>query len=85
MAVRKNPGRPLERVLGARIRQIAHDKDIRLSHIADRADVSRSVMWELLGGKMSPTLDLVQRLAEVLEVDPIELLTARAPATKRKR
>lgn len=59
-----------------------------MSHVADRAGIARSHLWAILNAERSATLTLVQRLAEVLEVDPLELLTgdaARLPAARGRR
>lgn len=44
--MRKNPVRRLERILARRIREVAATKEIPLSHVADRAGLSRSLLWE---------------------------------------
>lgn len=46
-----------------------------LSHVADRAGIARSHVWALLRAERSATLAMVQRLADVLKVDPLALLT----------
>jgi transcriptional regulator with XRE-family HTH domain len=81
-------GERLERVLGRRLRTIAQAKGLPLSHVADRAGVARSYLWRLLAGGSSATLAAVQRLAEVLDVAPLALLSddegATTPATPRR-
>jgi transcriptional regulator with XRE-family HTH domain len=67
----------LEKLLARRLREVAQDKGLPLSHVADRAGMSRSYFWLLLDARSSATLDAVQRLAEVFGVDPIALLTGR--------
>jgi transcriptional regulator with XRE-family HTH domain len=74
----------LERVLARRIRELADARDIPVSHIADRALIARSHMWAVLNAERSATLALVQRLAEVLDIDPLELLRGE-PARIRAR
>lgn len=51
-----------------------------LSHVADHAGIARSHIWALLRAERSATLAMVQRLAEVLAVEPLALLT---PARRR--
>lgn len=65
----------LEETLARRLKELAQAKGLPLSHLADRAGVSRSYLWLLLAGRSSATLATVQRLAEVLEADPLELLS----------
>jgi transcriptional regulator with XRE-family HTH domain len=64
-------------MLAQRLRDIAGEKQIPLSHVADRCGLARSYLWRLLAAKSSATLSVVERLAEVLGVEPIELLTPR--------
>lgn len=65
----------LEKILAHRLREVARDKGMALSHVADRAGMSRSYFWLLLDARSSATLDAVQRIAEVLGVNPVALLT----------
>src|SRR5690606_20708785 len=71
---RSNPVGPLEGVLIGKVREVAEAKGMPMSHVSARAGISRSSMWEVMNGRASPTLDWVQRVAEVLDVDPLELL-----------
>lgn len=64
----------LEETLARRLRELARTKHVALSHVADRAGVSRSYFWLLLDGENSATLAVVQRIAEALEVEPLSLL-----------
>lgn len=82
----KHPDRRLERVLARRIRELAGARALPMSHVADQAGIARSHIWAVLNAERSATLALVQRLADVLAVDPLELLKgepARLPATRR--
>jgi transcriptional regulator with XRE-family HTH domain len=74
----------LEKVLARRLREVAKQKGVALSHVADRADLARSYFWLLLNGKSSATLDAVQRIAEALDVEPLRLLSGQAEATATK-
>jgi transcriptional regulator with XRE-family HTH domain len=64
----------LEVVLAKRLRELAALHDIPLSHVADRAGIARSYFWTLLDAESSATLEMVQRIAAVLQEDPIDLL-----------
>lgn len=70
----------LEQVLARRIREVAKAKGLALSHLADRAGIARSYLWLLLDGESSATLETIQRLADVLDVEALELLR---PATSQ--
>lgn len=65
----------LEDVLGRRLREVAAQRKLPLSHVADRAGIARSHFWLVLDGEVSTSLAVVQKLAEVLGVRPTELLT----------
>lgn len=60
--------------IAARIREIAERRQLPLTKLADQAEVSRTHLWAVLGGRRAPTSDVLTRLANVLRVDPIELL-----------
>lgn len=67
----------LEETLAQRVREVAEARGVPLSHVADRAGIARSHLWNVLAATSSATLDLVQRLADVLTVEPTDLLTPR--------
>ncbi|WP_438002680.1 helix-turn-helix transcriptional regulator [Sorangium sp. So ce321] len=60
-----------QRVTG-RIREIAAERKIPVTHLPDRAAVSRAHFWDVLAGKKSPTLQWLGRIAEALGVDAAE-------------
>lgn len=64
----------LAETFACQVRAVARDREIPLSHVADRAGVARSHLWAVLKLERSPTLGLVERLAEALSVEPISLL-----------
>ncbi len=74
----------LNEVLAKRLRQLAEEKGLPLSHVADRAGMAHSFFWKLLAAESSATLTSVERLAEVLDVDPLELLTEGAGAAGKR-
>lgn len=83
--MRKNPVRRLERILARRVREVAAAKEIPVSHLADRAGVSRSLLWEIFAQTASVSLATVQKLAEALGLDdPLDLLRG-TPAPPRRR
>ena len=67
----------LHRRLAANIRGIAQERQIALTHLPDRAGVTRSHFWAVLRGEKSPTLRWLERLAKALNVDAAELLARR--------
>ncbi len=56
----------LQRRLVARIRALAKQKRIPLSHIPDRAGIGRSHFFAVMRFAASPTLKWVEKVAEVL-------------------
>lgn len=56
-----------------------------VSHVADRAGVSRSLIWEVFAQTASVSLETVQRLADALGLaDPLELLRGDPAPVKRR-
>lgn len=60
--------------LAAQIRARAEAQGIPLSHVADRAGVGRAHLYGVLAGRSSPSLTWIVKIAEVLGVEPAELL-----------
>jgi len=75
--------RRLEETLAARLRELAKERGLPISHVADRCGLAHSYFWQLLTAKASATLAVIQRLAEALDVDPLVLLTASRSVTVR--
>lgn len=71
---------PLRTILARRLREVAAERGVALTHVADRAGIGRSHMWRLLNAEASPTLDAVEKIADALDIDPLALL-APAPQT----
>jgi len=75
----------LRAVLARRLRAVAAEQGIALTHVADRAGIGRSHMWRLLNGEASATLDAVDKLAAALNVAAVELLDDVPKRTGRQR
>ncbi|MCB9715085.1 MAG: helix-turn-helix transcriptional regulator [Myxococcales bacterium] len=60
--------------LAIRIRELAKRRKLRLIDLADQAGVSRGYLWAVLAGENAATIDYLCRIANVLQVDPHELL-----------
>jgi transcriptional regulator with XRE-family HTH domain len=65
---------PLHRRVAARIRALAAARGLPLSHVADRAGVSRGHFTRVVNRRASPTLAYLVRIARALGVDPLELV-----------
>jgi transcriptional regulator with XRE-family HTH domain len=57
-----------------RIRELAGERGMALSHLADRAGVGRTQLGYVLRGRKSPTLSWLVKIAAALDVDISELL-----------
>jgi transcriptional regulator with XRE-family HTH domain len=64
----------LHRRLVRQIKAQAKKRKIALTHIPDRAGVSRSQFWDVLAGNKSPTLRWLGKVADALGVDAALLL-----------
>jgi len=68
----------LHRRVVTRIREVAEERGIPLTHLPDRAGVARSHFWDVLAGRKSPTLVWLAKIATALEVDAGVLVVQRA-------
>jgi len=67
-----------------RIRDLCARRKLSLNQLADRAEVTRSLFYDVLGGKRAATTDTLTKLAIALGVDPMELLRAPRGQAKTK-
>jgi transcriptional regulator with XRE-family HTH domain len=67
----------LHRRVVTRIREVAEERGIPLTHLPDRAGVARSHFWDVLAGRKSPTLVWLAKIAAALDVDAGVLVAAR--------
>ncbi len=67
-------GDQLRKVLAANIRRTAEKRQLALNHLADRAMVSRSQLYDVLAGNKAPSIDWIAKISEPLGVEPWELL-----------
>ena len=61
-------------MLAQRIREIAAEKGVPLSHIPDRAGVARSHFYTVLGERGAATVDWIEQIAAALGCEPSDLL-----------
>lgn len=74
--------RDLRQAFAANLRRLRHARRISQEDLAYTADVNRSYLSKLEKGASYPGLEVIAKLANVLEVDPAELL--KIPRTMRK-
>lgn len=71
---------------GARIRKIRRDRGWTLEETGKRTGLARSTLSKIETGQMSPTFDVIQKLARGLETDVADLFKpARQPAAIGRR
>jgi transcriptional regulator with XRE-family HTH domain len=71
-------------VFAANLRRLRHEKGISQETLANTADINRTYISKLEKGTSSPGLEVVVKLAEVLEVEPATLLTRHTIRTRKR-
>jgi transcriptional regulator with XRE-family HTH domain len=69
--------RDLRDTFAANLRRLRHAKGISQEDLAHEAGINRSYMSKLEKGASYPGLEIIAKLATVLEVEPAELITVR--------
>jgi transcriptional regulator with XRE-family HTH domain len=73
----------LRQAFAANLRRLRHAKGISQEDLAYSAEVNRSYLSKLEKGVSYPGLEIIAKLANVLGVEPGELL--KVPAPRRRR
>lgn len=73
----------LREVFATNLRRLRHAKGLSQDDLAYEAEVSRSYLSQLEKGAFYVSIKIVGKLADVLQVDPGELL--KLPAAKSER
>jgi transcriptional regulator with XRE-family HTH domain len=73
----------LRKVFAANVRRLRHARGLSQDDLAYEAEISRSYLSQLEKGVFYASLNIVGKLAAVLDVEPAELL--RLPSTRRIR
>ena len=73
----------LRQIFAVNLRRLRHTKGLSQEDLAYEADVNRTYMSKLEKGASYPGLEIIGKLADVLEVEPAELL--RLPTKRRAR
>lgn len=68
----------VQRQLALNVRAFARARGIALNHLADRADVSRSQLYDVLAERKGATVDWLARIATALGVSPWQLIAPRS-------
>lgn len=77
----------LRAVFADNVRELAHERGLTLTAVADFAGISRAQLFVLMQGKRGGSFATLASVAAVLKVDPWELLRPRTstPAKKLSR
>jgi transcriptional regulator with XRE-family HTH domain len=73
----------LRQVFAANLRRLRHAKGLSQEELAYQADVNRTYMSKVETGATWVGLEIIGRIAEVLEIEPAELL--KLPTKRRPR
>jgi transcriptional regulator with XRE-family HTH domain len=63
----------LRGVVAKNLRRLRHERGVSQEDLADRADINRNYVGMLEREEHAATIDILEKLADVLAVDPIEL------------
>ncbi|MFA7504685.1 MAG: helix-turn-helix transcriptional regulator [Burkholderiaceae bacterium] len=62
----------LREIVATNLRQLRHARGLSQEELADRAGVNRNYIGMLEREQNAATVDMLERIAAILEVDPIE-------------
>ena len=62
----------LREIVATNLRRLRHAKSMSQEELADRAGINRNYVGMLEREQHSATVDMLEKLAEVLEADPVE-------------
>ena len=68
----------LREIVAGNLRRLRHAKGISQEELADRAGIDRNYVGKLEREENAATVDMLEKLAPVLGVDPAELLQRQA-------
>jgi transcriptional regulator with XRE-family HTH domain len=64
---------------GINVRRVRLERGMTLEVLAEEVGLAYSYVGEIERGRRNPTLDVVERVAAVLKIEPLELLGGPAP------
>jgi transcriptional regulator with XRE-family HTH domain len=62
----------LREIVATNLRRLRHAKSMSQEELADRAGINRNYVGMLEREQHSATVDMLEKLAEVLQADPVE-------------
>jgi len=66
----------LRKRVARNLRMLRHAKGLSQEELADRANINRNYVGMLEREEHAATVDMLEKLADVLEVDPIEFFVS---------
>jgi transcriptional regulator with XRE-family HTH domain len=75
----------LRQVFAANLRRLRHERGISQENLAYEADVNRTYISKLEKGVSFAGLEIIGKLAIVLEIEPAELLKLPTARSKRRK
>lgn len=75
----------LRQIFAANLRRLRHTKGLSQEDLAHEADVNRTYMSKLEKGASYPGLEIIGKLADVLAVEPAELLKLPPKGSGRRK
>ena len=64
----------LGQVFGLNVRRLRKARGLSQEALADEVELAPTYVGQIERGQRNPTLDVVERFAQVLETDPLDLL-----------
>lgn len=68
----------LREIVARNLRRLRQAKGLSQEELADRADINRNYVGMLEREQHAATIDMLEKLASVLDVDPIEFFRRKA-------
>ncbi len=84
-AAAENGGEASKTSLGMRLKRIRTDSGLTLQQVSARTQVARSTLSKIENGQLSPTYDILQKIARGMEIDIVELFGANKADTPPAR
>jgi Predicted transcriptional regulators len=81
----ENGGEASKTGLGMRLKRIRTDSGLTLQQVSARTQVARSTLSKIENGQLSPTYDILQKIARGMEIDIVELFSANKADTPPAR
>ncbi|UCI05162.1 helix-turn-helix domain-containing protein [Mesorhizobium sp. B1-1-8] len=70
----------LAKIFGANVRRVRLKRGMTLETLATEAGLAYSYVGGIERGQRNPSLDVAERIAKVLESDPVTLFRASSPS-----